>query len=117
MAISRSTFATTSIALLLAALPAGPALAQHAGHAAAAGTAAAAAEVPLVDGEVRRVDPAKGTILLKHAEIKHLGMSPMTMGFKLRDPALANGLKPGDKVRFAAVQEGETLVVTKIVRP
>jgi Cu/Ag efflux protein CusF len=116
MAIARSAPLITALSLLLlllAALPAVPVLAQPAGQ----GVARAAAEAPLVDAEVRRVDPAKGTILLKHGEIRHLGMSPMTMGFKLRDPALAQGIKAGDKVRFAAVLEGETVVVTKIVKP
>jgi Cu/Ag efflux protein CusF len=106
-----------------AALPLGaaPALAQQPGpqsahnHAKPAAAPAAAAE--LADGEVRNVNAAKGTNLLKHGEIRSLGMSPMTMGFKLKDPKVADGLKVGDKIRFTAVMEGETLVVTRIVKP
>ena len=43
-----------------------------------------------------------------------LGMGAMTMGFKLKDPAAASGLKIGDKVKFTAEQQGETLIVTQI---
>ena len=89
-----------------------PAWAQHSHGAPKPAAATAAAD--LAEGEVRRVDPAKGTILLKHGEIRSLNMGAMTMGFKLKDPALAAGLKAGDKVKFAAEQQGETLLVTKI---
>jgi Cu/Ag efflux protein CusF len=89
-----------------------PAVAQHK-HGAAAPAAPAAAS-DLADGEVRRIDPAKGTILLKHGEIKSINMGAMTMGFKLKDPSLATGLQVGDKVKFAVEQQGETLIVTKI---
>lgn len=89
-----------------------PAAAQHSGHPSAAPAAAAATE--LADGEVRRVDATKGTVLLKHGEIKNLNMGGMTMSFKLKDPQFAAGLKPGDKVKFAAEQQGDELIVTRI---
>jgi Cu(I)/Ag(I) efflux system periplasmic protein CusF len=106
------------LALAAAALIAAPALAQHADRQAQppAGRSVQAGDADLAEAEVRRIDPAAGTILMKHGEIRNLGMSAMTMGFKLRDPKLAAGIKAGDKVRFAAVQDGETLVVTKIVK-
>jgi Cu(I)/Ag(I) efflux system membrane protein CusA/SilA len=100
--------------LLLAAILTGATaatLAQHSGHPPAAGAPAA---TELADGEVRRIDLARGTILLKHGDIPNLGMGPMTMGFKLKDPAAAKDLKVGDKVKFAAEQQGETLIVTQI---
>ena len=99
------------LAALLFGVLAAPVQAQHGGHGAAA-TAAAAAE--LTDGEVRRVDKAKGTVMLKHGEIKNLGMGAMTMGFKLKDPKLAEDLNVGDKVKFAAEQKGDDLIVTAI---
>ncbi len=89
-----------------------PALAQHQHATAAPATQTAAAE--MADGEVRRVDAAKGTILLKHGEIKSIGMGAMTMGFKLQDPALATGLNVGDRIKFAVEKQGEDLVVTGI---
>lgn len=101
-------------ALLAAALlaPTLPSFAQHAGH----HPAAAAAQSELADGEVRRIDKAKGTVLLKHGEVKSIGMGAMTMMFKLKDPKLAEGLNVGDKVKFAAEQKGDELIVTQIVK-
>jgi Cu/Ag efflux protein CusF len=97
---------------LLALGASAPALAQHAGHGAAAKSAAATAEA--ADGEVRRIDKARGTVLLKHGEIKNIGMGAMTMSFKLKDPSMADQLKEGDKVKFTVEQKGEDLIVTSI---
>ena len=97
---------------LLALGASAPALAQHASHGAAAKTAAAAAEA--ADGEVRRIDKSRGTVLLKHGEIKNIGMGAMTMSFKLKDPSMADQLKEGDKVKFTVEQKGEDLIVTSI---
>jgi Cu(I)/Ag(I) efflux system periplasmic protein CusF len=66
------------------------------------------------EGEVRKIDRDAGKITLKHGEIKPLDMPPMTMVFEVRDKALLDGLKPGDKVRFRAVQEGGKVRLTEI---
>ncbi len=90
------------------------ALAQH-NHAhgtPVSATAASAAE--MAEGEVRRVDPAKGTVLIKHGEIKNLGMGPMTMSFKLQDPKAAGSLKAGDKIKFVAIDKNGELIVTRL---
>lgn len=87
------------------------ALAQHSGHHPAP---AGAAATEMSDGEIRRIDHEKGTVLLKHGEIRNLNMGAMTMGFKLKDPAAAKDLKAGDKVKFVAEQQGELLIVTQI---
>jgi Cu(I)/Ag(I) efflux system protein CusF len=97
-------------ALSLAA--AAPAYAQHAGYGTAKPAATAAGE--LADGEVRRIDKSRGTVLLKHGEIKSINMGAMTMSFKLKDPAMADQLKEGDKVKFAVEQKGDDLIVTSI---
>ncbi len=89
-----------------------PAFAQHTGHGTAAPVASAAAEP--TDGEVRRIDKARGTVLLKHGELKNLGMGAMTMSFKFKDPAMAAQFKEGDKVKFTAEQKGEELIITSI---
>ena len=99
-------------ATALAFAAATPALAQHAGHGSAKPAAAAAGE--LADGEVRRIDKARGTVLLKHGEIKSVNMGAMTMSFKLKDPKMAEPLKEGDKVRFAVEQKGDDLIITSI---
>lgn len=100
----------------LAVASAAPALAQHAGHGAAkpAATAAAADSAQLADGEVRRIDKARGTVLLKHGEIKSVRMGAMTMTFKLKEPAMADGIKEGDKVKFSVEAKGDDLIVTSI---
>jgi len=46
--------------------------------------------------------------------IENLDMPPMTMVFTARDKALLSDLKPGDKVKFVAADEGGRLVVTEI---
>ena len=66
------------------------------------------------DGEVRRIDKAGGRITLRHSEIKSLDMPPMTMVFRVRDPALLDGLKVGDKIRFTAENVGGNNTVTSI---
>lgn len=98
----------------LALASAAPALAQHAGHGTAKPVAVTADASELADGEVRRIDKAKGTVMLKHGEIRSIRMGPMTMNFKLKDPAMADALKVGDKIRFSAEIKGDDLVVTSI---
>ncbi|MDX5299831.1 MAG: copper-binding protein, partial [Gammaproteobacteria bacterium] len=55
-----------------------------------------------------------GKVTLKHGQISTLNMPPMTMVFTVSDKALLNGLKVGDKVRFAAAAEGGRFVVTQL---
>jgi Cu/Ag efflux protein CusF len=68
----------------------------------------------LSEGEIRRIDPAAGKITLAHGEIKSLGMPAMTMAFTVKNPALFDGLKQGDPVRFAVVREDGKFVLTEI---
>lgn len=84
------------------------------GHEHNHGTNPASVQTPLADGEVKKVDPEAGKITLKHGEIRHLDMPPMTMVFTVKDKALLTGIKAGDKVRFMAVSEGAKLLVTDI---
>ncbi|MCA3219249.1 MAG: copper-binding protein [Burkholderiales bacterium] len=91
------------------------ALAQHK-HGSPGTAASTTAQTEMADGEVRRVDKAKGTLLIRHGEIKSLNMSPMTMAFKLQDPKMADGLNVGDKIRFVAVQKGDDLIVTNLLK-
>lgn len=63
-------------------------------------SATAMATMPMVDGEVRKVDTSAKKITLKHGEIKNLDMPPMTMVFQVKDPAMLEQVKAGDKVLF-----------------
>lgn len=68
----------------------------------------------MVDGEVRKVDRAAKKITLKHGEIKNLQMGGMTMAYQVKDAAMLDKLKAGDKVRFMAEKSGDAIVVTAI---
>ena len=74
----------------------------------------AGTKMDLTDGEVRKIDMDAGKITLKHGEIKHMDMPPMTMVFAVKDKALLEKVKPGDKVKFSATNEGGKLTVTDI---
>lgn len=98
------------IALTLAAATA--ALAQT--SSAPATPAASAAASALADGEVRKIDKDAGKLTLRHGRIESLDMPPMTMVFRAADPKLLDGLKEGDKVRFAADRVDGAITVTRI---
>lgn len=106
-------------ALLAAVLLTGPALAQqkaddHAAHHAATPATAAANGGDMTDGEVRKIDKAAGKLTLKHGEIRNLDMPGMTMVFQVKEPALLDQVKVGDKVRFRAEKAAGVYVVTAI---
>ena len=88
----------------------------HTGHAGHSGDVAAStqAAVPMTDAEVRKIDRDAAKVTLRHGPIPNLDMPPMTMVFVAKDKALLEGLKAGDKVRFRAVEDRGTYVVTTI---
>lgn len=90
----------------------------HSQHGAAQPAAKTAAKAPadtaLAEGEIRRVDRGARKLTIRHGEIRNLDMPPMTMVFGVKDPALLDAVKAGDKVRFRAEKAGEDLVVTAI---
>jgi Cu/Ag efflux protein CusF len=103
------------IALTLAlATFAAAAVAQHAHHAPTPVQVAQAAAKDLADGEVRKIDKAAGKVTIKHGEIKSIGMAPMTMVFKVKDPALLDKVAVNDKVKFNVVQSGGDYIVMSI---
>ena len=69
---------------------------------------------PMVDGEVRKVDKDAGKITLKHGPIPNLEMPAMTMVFRVKDRAMLDKVKEGDKLRFAADKVGGVYTVTAI---
>ena len=68
----------------------------------------------MTDGEVRKIDRENKKITLKHGEIKNLEMPGMTMVFQVKDPAMLDTVKAGDKVMFKAEKANGALVVTEI---
>ncbi len=90
------------------AQPAPASAADHGGH------HPEAAAAPQSDGEVRKLDKAQGKVTLRHGPLKNLDMPAMTMVFKAADPKLLDGLKEGDKVKFAAERVNGAFTVTAI---
>ncbi|MEO8103588.1 MAG: copper-binding protein [Betaproteobacteria bacterium] len=76
--------------------------------------AEAKAAVPMAEGEVRKIDRDASKITIKHGEIKSIDMPPMTMVFQVKDAALFDKVKAGDKVRFAAEKTATGYGVTAI---
>lgn len=68
----------------------------------------------LADGEVRKVDKDAGKLTIKHGPIPRMDMPPMTMVYRVKEPAMLDAVKPGDKVKFRAEQEGGQYFVTRI---
>jgi Cu(I)/Ag(I) efflux system periplasmic protein CusF len=66
------------------------------------------------EGEIRRIDKEVGKVTLRHGPIENLDMPAMTMVFRYADPTLLQGLKEGDKVRFAADRVDGVITVTRI---
>lgn len=71
----------------------------------------AAVPAAMSEGEVRKVDVPAGKITLRHGRIENLAMPPMTMVFRVKDPAWLTAFKPGDKVRFVADRLGGDLTL------
>ena len=76
--------------------------------------AAMAAATDLTDGEVRKVDLELNKLTLRRAEIKSLDMPAMTMVFVVKDNAMIEKLKAGDKIKFKAISEAGKYTVTEI---
>ena len=69
---------------------------------------------PMVDAEVRKVDKDAGKITLKHGPITNLEMPGMTMVFRVKDPAMLDKVKEGDKIRITADKIGGAFTVMSI---
>lgn len=74
----------------------------------------ATAPAGMTEGEVRKVDKDAQKLTIKHGEIKNLDMPPMTMVFRVKDAAMLDKLKAGDKIRFTAENSASGIVVTEI---
>jgi Cu/Ag efflux protein CusF len=98
--------------LIVLGLPAAAIAQVSADRPAAAGSAADSPA--LADGEVRQVDRETGRITLRHGPIPSLDMPPMSMVFRVKNPGLLDGVKPGDKVKFRAEKAGSQYFVTHI---
>ena len=78
-------------------------------------TAGALAQSAAISGEVKKIDEGAAKITLKHGPAKSLGMDePMTMVYRVKDPAVLKQVKVGDKVTFEAEEAAAGYTVTKL---
>ena len=69
----------------------------------------------LVDGEVRRVDKDAQKITVRHGPLPQLDMpQPMTMVYRVKDPAMLDKVQAGDKVKFQAEKINGAFTLTAI---
>jgi Cu/Ag efflux protein CusF len=67
------------------------------------------------EGVVRKIDMAQGKVTLRHGPIKNLDMPPMTMVFTVKDKAMLEAVKAGDKVKFKAADVDGRMTVTEMM--
>ena len=88
-----------------------PALAQS-NHMILAQAKAPAPSVAWSDGVVKTIHKQEGQMTIAHGPLVNLGMGKMTMTFRVKTPALMEGIKEGSKIRFVAENvNGELTVV------
>ena len=86
----------------------------HSHHAATEAKPAAAVVATLIDGEVRKVDKAAGKVTIKHGALPKLDMPPMTMAYRVKDKAMLDQLKAGDRIKFDAEHAGGEITVLRL---
>ena len=100
-----------------AALVAALAFAGQAGaQAPVAATTHASATEEFADGEIRKIDKDARKLTIRHGPLKSLDMPGMTMVFGVRDEAVLDRVKVGEKVRFQVEKVDGKFVVTRIER-
>lgn len=106
---------SVAIVSLVAATLALPALADEAHHKKDVGAGTTLTQsAGLSDGEIRRVDKDAKKITVRHGPLQNLDMPAMTMVFQVKDPAMLDQVKAGDKVKFQAEKVGGGFMITKI---
>jgi Cu(I)/Ag(I) efflux system protein CusF len=75
---------------------------------------AGAVAEPMVSGEVIKTDKSLARITIKHGPLVNLQMPGMTMPFKVKDPAMLDQVKPGDRVSFSAEKVNGAITITRL---
>lgn len=101
---------------VIAALLGSATFSYAASHAVAPAVAATTMQtvLPSANGEVRKIDLENKKITLKHGVITNLDMPGMTMVFQVKDPAILEKVKAGDKVKFTADEVNGALTVLSL---
>ena len=74
----------------------------------------AAKDAAMTEGEVRKIDKDAAKITIRHGPIANLDMPAMTMVFQVKDKALLEQVKTGDKIRFQAEKVSGGYAVTRV---
>lgn len=79
-------------------------------------TSAALAESEVIKGEVKKIDSGANKITLTTGPIKSLDMDddPMTMVYRVQDPAMLKAVKVGDKVQFEFQSGSDGITITRM---
>jgi Cu/Ag efflux protein CusF len=72
------------------------------------------ADSAMADGEVKKVDKDAGKLTIKHGPLINLDMPGMTMVFRVKDPAMLDQVKEGDKIRFVADRVNGAITVVEM---
>jgi len=75
--------------------------------------ATAGANTAMSEGQVKKVNKARGTVTLAHGALPN-GMPPMTMAYKVKDAAILDKLQAGQKIRFATDPQDGGMTVTRV---
>lgn len=71
-------------------------------------------DAAMTEGEIKKVDKSTKKVTIKHGEIKNLDMPGMTMVFQVKDSAMLDMVKTGDKVKFKVEKAEGAIVVTEM---
>ncbi len=75
------------------------------------GTKSLDSTAPMSAGEVKKVDKSSGKVTIKHGPLANLGMPAMTMVFRVKDPAMLDQMKEGDRINFVAEKVNGAITV------
>ena len=79
----------------------------------AAGAISTESGQDMTAGLVTKVDKGAGKVAIRHGPIENLGMPKMTMVFRVKEPAMLDRLKEGDKILFVAEKVGGAFTVMR----
>jgi Cu/Ag efflux protein CusF len=79
----------------------------------ASGTSSASA-ASMSEGEIKKIDKEAGKVTIKHGPLTNLDMPAMTMIFRVKDPAMLDQIKVGDKISFVADKVNGQITVTQV---
>ena len=104
-----------AIASMLALAASAPTFADDSHHGKEATVRSSAPAAALVDGVVRKVDKDAQKITVRHGPVPELDMPmAMTMVYRVKDAAMLDKVKVGDKIKFHAEKIDGAFTLTAI---